>query len=272
MVGSELPTPETRESTVRDEVMLELRDVTLRIGQRNALDHISFRVRRGEVVGVAGVEGNGQTELIEALMGLHQIDEGDIVMAGESLGRLSTRERREHGLGYIPEDRQHDGLVLSAPLWENVMLGHQTRRPFASGPWIDREGALRRTGEVIEQFDVRTPGPDVPAYALSGGNQQKLIIGREMLSEPKVLLAAHPTRGIDVGAQAAVWDIMRRARSDGLAVLLVSADLDELIGLSDTLLVILRGRIVAQLDPATATPAVLGSYMTGARSDEGDAA
>ncbi len=131
-------------------------------------------------------------------------------------------------------------------------------------------GARERTAQIVDEFDVRTPGVDVAAYALSGGNQQKLVVGREMLGDPKLLIASHPTRGIDVGAQAAVWESIRQARKLGLAVLLVSADLEELIGLSDTLLVILRGRIVATLDPATVTPVELGSYMTGAK--EGTAA
>ena len=183
----------------------------------------------------------------------------------------NTRERREMGIGYIPQDRQRDGLVLGAPLWENVMLGHQTQVPFSRGPWIDKGGALERTKHIIEEFDVRTPGPDVAALALSGGNQQKLIVGREMTAQPKVLIAAHPTRGIDVGAQADIWEDLRRARAAGLAVLLVSADLEELIGLSDTLVVLLRGRLVATLDPATVTPADLGSYMTGAREEQGAA-
>jgi ABC-type uncharacterized transport system ATPase subunit len=230
------------------------------------------RVRRGEIVGIAGVEGNGQSELVEAIMAMVPTSGGTIRIAGRDVTKQHTLERRESGLGYIPEDRHHDGLVLPAPLWENVMLGHQSKKPFARGPWVDRKGALERTEEVIRRFDVRTPGPNVPAYALSGGNQQKLIIGREMLTDPVVLLASHPTRGIDVGAQAAVWDIMRDARAAGLAVLLVSADLDELIGLSDTLLVILRGRIVATLDPATVTPGDLGAYMTGAATAEGTAA
>jgi simple sugar transport system ATP-binding protein len=192
-------------------------------------------------------------------------------MSGRDLARVGTRARREMGLGYIPQDRQHDGLVLSAPLWENVSLGHQTMRPFARGPWLDRAGALERTNEIIQAFDVRTPGPEVAALALSGGNQQKLIVGREMTAEPKVLVAAHPTRGIDVGAQADIWDDLRKARKAGLAMLLISADLEELIGLSDTLVVMLRGRIVATLDPATVTPADLGSYMTGAREAQGAA-
>jgi simple sugar transport system ATP-binding protein len=148
------------------------------------------------------------------------------------------------------------------------MLGHQTQAPFVKGPWIDRAGALRRTEAIIAGYQVRAPGPEVPALALSGGNQQKLVIGREMFASPSVLVAAHPTRGIDVGAQAAVWELMREARRDGLAILLVSADLDELIGLSDTLLVLLRGKVVATLNPATTSPTELGSYMTGASGVE----
>ncbi len=143
------------------------------------------------------------------------------------------------------------------------MLGHQTVAPFSKGPWIDRKGARDQTSEIIERFGVKTPGPDVAAIALSGGNQQKLIFGKEMVADPNVLVAAHPTRGIDVGAQAAIWDDLRVARKEGLAVLLISADLEELIGLSDRLLVIFSGRIVAELDPHTVTPEELGSYMTG---------
>ena len=138
------------------------------------------------------------------------------ILAGERLDTEGTRDRREMGMGYIPQDRQRDGLVITAPLWENVMLGHQTQRPFSRGPWIDRGGALERTRKIIDEFDVRTPGPDVAALALSGGNQQKLIVGREMTAEPRVLIAAHPTRGIDVGAQADIWDDLRQARAAGL--------------------------------------------------------
>src|SRR5690606_39198250 len=175
MVGSELPTPETRESTVRDEVLLEVEHLTVRDLDRVVLDDVSLRVRRGEIVGIAGVEGNGQNALIEAIMGIVPIASGRITLVGRDITDLGTLDRREAGLGYIPEDRHHDGLVLSAPLWENVMLGHQSKPPFARGPWINRRGALQRTQEVIELFDVRTPGAHVPAYALSGGNQQKLI-------------------------------------------------------------------------------------------------
>ena len=147
------------------------------------------------------------------------------------------------------------------------MLGHQGSKPYAAGGfWLLPRAARNKCQEIVDSFDVRTPSVRVPADALSGGNQQKLIIGREMSMNPKVLIAAHPTRGIDVGAQAAVWEDLRVARREGLAVLLVSADLDELIGLSDRLLVILRGQIVAELDPAQVTPRELGSYMTGAQA------
>ena len=176
-------------------------------------------------------------------------------------------------MSYVPQDRHREGLLLTAPLWENAALGHQTQAPYANGIWIDRKGSKRQTERIRSEFDVRTPSVDVPAHALSGGNQQKLIIGREMIANPEVLIASHPTRGIDVGAQAAVWNDIREARAAGLATLLVSADLEELIGLSDTIAVMLSGRLVATLDPATLTPRDLGSYMTGAspersRSDE----
>ncbi len=149
-------------------------------------------------------------------------------------------------------------------MWENRILGHQTREPNVKGPLIDRGGARRDTERIVKEYDVRTPGIDVLARALSGGNQQKLIVGREMSGNPSLLIAAHPTRGVDVGAQAAIWDQIKTARREGLAVLLISADLDELIGLSDTIRVILRGKLVGEFDPTDVTPAMLGSAMTGA--------
>jgi simple sugar transport system ATP-binding protein len=268
MVGSELPTPETRESTVTTDVALRVVDLTVGTGPRPALDRVTFDIHRGEIVGIAGVEGNGQAELIDALVGLRPVT-GRVEVLGQDLTSASTRERREAGIGYIPEDRHKDGLVLQFPLWENAMLGHQTREPFGHGLWVSKRGAREATDGIIRDFDVRTPSADVPAYALSGGNQQKLIVGREMHADPKVLIAGHPTRGVDVGAQAIIWDVLRDARGQGLAVLLISADLEELIGLSDRLLVMLRGRIVGELPP-TVTPADLGSYMTGVKSMGGN--
>jgi ABC-type uncharacterized transport system ATPase subunit len=265
MVGSELPTPETRESTVTEEVVLSVRDLGVQREGRWVLRNVSFDIHKGEVVGIAGVEGNGQRELVEALIGLRVPDEGTIRVGEDDITHWPTRRRREADIGYIPEDRQARGLLLPSPLWENTMLGHQTTFPFVRGPWIDKSGARKQTEHLVDEYKVMTPGPDTPALALSGGNQQKLIVGREMTSWPKVLVAAQPTRGIDVGAQAAVWEHIREARAAGLGLLLISADLEELIGLSDTLYVILRGTLVAKLDPATVTPEELGSYMTGAK-------
>jgi simple sugar transport system ATP-binding protein len=265
MVGSELPTPETRESTVTETEELVVSGLTLtdRSG-RALLDDISFTIHRGEVLGIAGVEGNGQAELVESLMGMRTATSGTVRLGSEDITHWSTRRRREGGMAYIAEDRIRHGLLLESSLWENRMLGHQTMAPNSKGALLDIRGAKKDTARIVEEYDVRTPSIDVLASALSGGNQQKLIVGREMSSEPSVLIASHPTRGVDVGAQAAIWDLLRDARARGLAVLLISADLDELIGLSDSIKVILRGRLVADADPATVTPEQLGSAMTGA--------
>ena len=269
MVGSELPSPSTESSTVTDEVLLSVRDLSLPSAEGRALlEDIGFDIHRGEVLGIAGVEGNGQAELVEAIMGMRPGATGSISLGGVDLSGHSTRERRESGIGYIPEDRHRHGLLLDSPLWENRMLGHQSRPPSVRHGLIDRRAARADTERIIAEYDVRTPGPDTLARALSGGNQQKLIVGREMSSDPFLLIAAHPTRGVDVGAQAAIWTHIKNARRKGLAVLLISADLDELIGLSDRIEVILRGRLVGTFDPGDVTPERLGSAMTGA----GDAA
>ncbi|MFH9863537.1 ABC transporter ATP-binding protein [Streptomyces sp. NPDC017202] len=289
MVGSELPTPETAESTVTDQPVIKVENLTVYAGGgaslgveaepvgpgslveapgviKKALDDVTFTIHAGEIMGIAGVEGNGQTELIDALIGTKNADSGTIAFLGEDITPWPTRRRRESGVGYIPEDRHRQGLLLEAPLWENRILGHVTETPNAKGFWLNPKGAQADTRRIVEEYDVRTPGIDVTAASLSGGNQQKLIVGREMSHNPKFLIAAHPTRGVDVGAQAQIWDRIREARREGLAVLLISADLDELIGLSDTLRVIFDGRLVADADPATVTPEELGSAMTGAVS------
>lgn len=269
MVGSELPSPETRESTVTDVPMLQVRDLKLTATDtdgvvRDVLQAIDFTIHKGEVLGIAGVEGNGQTELIEALIGLRIPDSGSITLDSADISTAPTRKRREDGIGYIPEDRHRHGLLLEAPLWENRILGHVTEAPNSKNGILNPKAARQDTERIVREYDVRTPGIEVTAASLSGGNQQKLIVGREMSHDPKFLIAAHPTRGVDVGAQAQIWDQIREARREGLAVLLISADLDELIGLSDTLRVMYRGRLVADADPATITPEELGSAMTGA--------
>ncbi|MFF0272285.1 MULTISPECIES: ABC transporter ATP-binding protein [unclassified Streptomyces] len=296
MVGSELPSPETRESTVTTVPMLQVSNLTLTEAGavaaapltsaappdpaktvvvleetaegRKLLDDISLTIHKGEILGIAGVEGNGQTELIETLMGMATPDEGVITLDGVDISKVSVRKRREGGIGYIPEDRHRHGLLLDAPLWENRILGHVTEEPNSRRGVLDPKAARKDTERIVREYDVRTPGIDVTAASLSGGNQQKLIVGREMSHAPKFLIAAHPTRGVDVGAQAQIWDAIRDARREGLAVLLISADLDELIGLSDTLRVMYRGKLVADADPATITPEQLGSAMTGAASGQ----
>ncbi|SDX50560.1 nucleoside ABC transporter ATP-binding protein [Modestobacter sp. DSM 44400] len=272
MVGAELPTPATRTSTVREAPVLQLTGVTVAsLDGRRVVDDVSFTVHEGEVVGIAGVEGNGQAELVDAIMGLRPLVGGTLVLGTDDVTRWSTRQRRDGGIGFIPEDRHRQGMLLDAPLWENRILGHQTRPPSAKGAFIDRKGARADTERIMREYDVRAPGPDTLAVALSGGNQQKLIVGREMSASPRLLLAAHPTRGVDVGAQSAIWELLKDARAGGLGIVLISADLDELIGLSDTLRVMLRGRVVAALDPARLTPEELGSHMTGAAQPAGAA-
>jgi simple sugar transport system ATP-binding protein len=269
MVGSELPSPSTEASTVTDEVLLSVQDLGLPgTDGRPLLEGISFDIHRGEVLGIAGVEGNGQAELVESIMGMRHGVTGTVDLGGRPLSDMSTRDRREAGVGFIPEDRHRHGLLLDAPLWENRVLGHQSRPPLERGGLINRGFARQDTERIITEYDVRTPGPDVLARALSGGNQQKLIVGREMSSDPILLIAAHPTRGVDVGAQAAIWGHIKEARRKGLAVLLISADLDELIGLSDRIEVILRGRLVGSFDPDDVTPEQLGSAMTGAGGEQ----
>ncbi len=269
MVGSELPSPSTEESTVTDTPLLTVVDTSLDdpSGGRRLLEGIDLTVHAGEVVGIAGVEGNGQAELVEVVMGMREPTSGRILLGEQDVSSWPVRALREAGIGYVPEDRHRHGLLLEAPLWENVVLGHQTDPLYRTGPGgtlVDAAAARRETEQVVAQYDVRTPSIDVTAGSLSGGNQQKLILGREMRRSPRVLVAAHPTRGVDVGAQAAIWDHIKAARRAGLGVLLVSADLEELVGLSDTIRVILRGRLTGDFDPDTVTKEQLGAAMTGA--------
>ena len=210
MVGSELPSPEARESTVTNVPVLAVDGLTVSTADgRKLVDGVTFTIHKGEVVGIAGVEGNGQAELVEAIMAMRP-SAGSIDLDGAVISDWGTRRRREAGVGYIPEDRHRHGLLLDATLWENRMLGHQTEPPNAKGALLNIGGARKDTEEVVASYDVRTPSIDVTAGALSGGNQQKLIVGREMTHEPKVLIAAHPTRGVDVGAQAAIWEHISR--------------------------------------------------------------
>ena len=265
MVGSALPDPPARASAPSADVALALEGVTVIDADGHVrLDAVDLQLRRGEILGVAGVEGNGQQELVDVALGLVDPSDGRIVLTGTDVTGWDVARRRVAGVACIPTDRHREGLLLDAPLWENRVLGHQMGPPVGNGWLVDRRAARRDTQRIVAEADVRTPSVDVLASALSGGNQQKLIIGREMAAEPGVLLAAHPTRGVDVGAQAAIWQRLADGRDAGMAVLLVSADLDELIAVADRIVVLLRGAVAGTFDPRTATPAALGAAMTGA--------
>jgi simple sugar transport system ATP-binding protein len=265
MVKVAMPTVEPRAVPVSATPVLQATGITVaEEGEVPALDDVSLVVHAGEIVGVAGVEGNGQSELLLALLG-RVAASGSVALGGEDVTALSTVERRGRGMAYIPEDRHRDGLVLALPLRENAALGYHDRAPVRRGPWFSRTGAAHAAQGVIDDFDVRGGTPSTPASALSGGNQQKFIVGRELRSKPEVLIAAHPTRGVDIGAQSAVWGELVAARDRGLGTLLISADLDELLQLSDRLLVLYRGRVVAELSPADVDAETLGEYMTGVR-------
>ena len=230
------------------------------------VNDVSFEVRAGEIVGIAGVEGNGQTELIEALAGL--VDpaniSGDVEFERQDIARAGARVRRELGIAHIPEDRHRRGLLLDFDLAENSILGVHYRQPAvnAGGIMLDQAAIRRRALAIIAAFDVRPPNPDLPARVLSGGNQQKLVIGRELAVQPRLLLVSQPTRGVDIGAIEFIYRKLVALRDAGCAVLLVSAELEEVVSLSDRLMVIHKGRIVGDVDPKVATVAEIGLLMT----------
>jgi simple sugar transport system ATP-binding protein len=236
--------------------------------KRNEVDDISFSVARGEILGIAGVEGNGQTELIEAITGLRLPASGTIRIA-DSSGRLidvtttDVRSRADGGLSHIPEDRHRRGLVLEYSVADNLILGQQHRFTGAAG-MLDHSRIASNATARIRTFDIRPPDETLPSRALSGGNQQKVVIAREMGRDFTVLIAAQPTRGVDVGAIEFIHDQLRRARADGKAILLVSADLVEILALSDRVTVMYGGRMVVTLPADDASPETLGPYMTGA--------
>lgn len=230
------------------------------------VDGVSFEVRAGEIVGIAGVEGNGQTELIEALAGLVPGSHisGSVSFDGRDITHIDARKRKELGIAHVPEDRHRRGLLLDFSLAENTILGVHYRPPaVTAGFLLDQKGIQRRTEQVIRDFDVRPPNAELPARALSGGNQQKLIIGREFELPPKLLLVSQPTRGVDIGAIEFIHRKIVALRDAGCAVLLVSAELEEVTGLSDRLIVLHDGEIVGEVDPKVATNEEIGLMMTG---------
>ena len=255
MIGQNLPSPPKREKQSKEKIILSINNLSAEeVNGKKAFSSINFSIKEGEVVGIAGVEGNGQRELAESILGIHKIESGEIILGQENINDLNTRDRRESGISFIPEDRQSQGLLMDVSLSENVILGKQSSSKYKSRYSNIKFGeADKNSNTVIENFDVRTPGNETLALALSGGNQQKFVVGREIENKPQLLIASQPTRGIDIGAQSLIWNKLRLARDHGLGVLLISADLYE-------------GNLVKGLDPENATPEILGSYMTGIKS------
>ena len=269
MVGRDvaLSAPAAREaSSPRGSALLEVRNLVVR-GARveRALDDVSFDVAAGEILGLAGVEGNGQSELIEALAGLRAVASGRVLLAGQDVTSLGVRARGDAGLAHIPEDRHRRGLVLDFSVADNLVLGRQ--HEYARGPRLDRQAIAENAKVLVEAFDIRPADPALNARALSGGNQQKIVVAREMTRTYSVLLAVQPTRGVDIGAIEFIHSELRKARAAGKGVLLVSADLREVLALADRIAVMYGGRIVAVLPRSEATEETIGRFMTGARAE-----
>ena len=229
---------------------------------RTLVDGLSFDVRAGEILGIAGVQGNGQTELCEALMGLRPAAAGAVTLGGHDLTRAAPRDRLRSGIAYVPEDRTADGLVGSFSVAENLILDLYDRKPFASGVNLNLPEIAKNASERITEFDVRTGSAATPAGTLSGGNQQKVILARELGREHKVLIASQPTRGLDVGSIEFVHRRIVRQRDHGVAVIIVSSELDEIYALADRIAVMYEGKITGFRDPDV-PPAELGRLMAG---------
>ncbi|HEX8637102.1 MAG TPA: ABC transporter ATP-binding protein, partial [Pyrinomonadaceae bacterium] len=255
---------EKTDAVPKDAVLL-VENLSVAGAHGEALNQVSFSVRAGEIVGVAGIEGNGQTELIEAIAGLVPAAKlsGSINLFGDDITYAKARRRKELGIAHIPEDRHKRGLLLDSDLNENSILGVHYRPPVTAGGFLNATAIETRTKEIIRNFDVRPPNPELNARALSGGNQQKLIIGREFELNPKLLLVSQPTRGVDIGAIEFIHRKLIALRDAGTAVLLVSAELEEVTALADRLIVLRKGVIVGEVDPKTVSNEEIGLMMTG---------
>ncbi|MCJ7620023.1 MAG: ABC transporter ATP-binding protein, partial [Anaerolineae bacterium] len=269
MVGREVELVVEKGPASPGEVVLEVSGLTGQDARRQTvLRGIDLFVRAGEILGVAGVQGNGQTELVEVLTGLRPATGGVVRILGEDVTNAAPRRITELGVAHVPEDRQRDGLVLSFPVYDNLVLSTYYLPPFADGPAVQFDEVYNYAERVVEQFDVRTPSIALPAQNLSGGNQQKLIVAREFSRPIRLLIAAQPTRGLDVGSVEYIHQQLVRKRDDGVAVLLVSAELDEIMALSDRIAVMYEGRIVGTMDADKVTREELGLMMAGARVEE----
>jgi simple sugar transport system ATP-binding protein len=271
MVGRPVELTVRKQAAHPGPVVLGVDDVVVRDPDgRTLVDRVSFEVHSGEIVGVAGVQGNGQTELVEALVGLLRPESGRVTLDGADITHHSPRRRHAEGVAHIPEDRQRDGMVKDFTLFENVALTGYYDEPFSSGPVMHWGVVEQRARQLVEEFDVRTPSIDVAAGTLSGGNQQKVIVAREISRTIKLAIASQPTRGVDVGSIEYIHERIISLRDEGVAVLVVSTELDEVMALADRILVMFGGRIVADLDRATTNHNEIGLYMAGATPGAAD--
>ena len=272
MVGREVLLRVDKKPADAGDVLLEVRDLHVN-DERGlpAVRDVSFAVRAGEIVGVAGVEGNGQSELIEAITGLRHAENGEVVVGGEVVHRPTARRMLDVGVGHIPEDRQRRGLVLEFSIAENIALHDYNKPPDSRLGWLFPRRLIERARTLIKEFDIRGGGPTTLGGALSGGNQQKVVAAREVARDPKVLIAAQPTRGLDVGAIEYLHRRLVEERDEGRAILLLSLELDEVLSLSDRILVMYEGQIVGEHKPGV-TEEEIGLEMLGGRRKETSAA
>jgi simple sugar transport system ATP-binding protein len=266
MVGREVLLRVRKGEAKPDGVVLAVRGLSLEGSERNTLlKGISFEVRGGEILGMAGVEGNGQTELIEILSGLREASAGEALLEGKPINDLDPHERKQRGVAHIPEDRHRRGLLLTFDLAANTILGTHRDPPISGSVLLNRNVIDERARRLVREYDVRPPDISLPARALSGGNQQKLIVAREFDIKPKLILVSQPTRGVDIGATEFIHGKLIELRDAGAAVLLVSAELDEVLSLSDRVVVIYGGEIVGEVDPKSVSEEEIGLMMTGGR-------
>ncbi|HXI90051.1 MAG TPA: ABC transporter ATP-binding protein [Blastocatellia bacterium] len=267
MVGREVLLRVKKDEPKPRDVVLSVRGLTLLGVEGNPiLLDVSFEVRGGETLGIAGVEGNGQTELIEILAGLRKATDGEVLLEGKGIDELDPRQRKLRGIAHIPEDRHRRGLLLTFDLAGNSILGVHRNHPISGAVLLNKDVIVDRAERLVSEYDVRPPNISLPARALSGGNQQKLIVAREFDIKPRLVLVAQPTRGVDIGATEFIHRKLIELRDAGTAVLLVSAELDEVLSLSDRVVVIYEGRLVGEVDPKSVSEEEIGLMMTGGKT------
>jgi ABC-type uncharacterized transport system ATPase subunit len=268
MVGRPVQLVVDKKAATPGEPVLSVRDlVVLDPDGRVVVDAVSFDVRAGEVVGVAGVQGNGQTELVETLTGLRATNSGEVRLGDTDISEFSPRARHRMGMAHIPEDRQRQGLVTGMTVAQNLVLTRYHSEEFSKGVQVSWDKVAVKADELVSEYDIRTSGIAVEASTLSGGNQQKVIVARELSRDLKLAVASQPTRGVDVGSIEYIHSQIVAERDAGTAVLIVSTELDEVMALSDRVLVMYRGKVVAEVDPAKVSALDVGLYMAGSKPE-----